>query len=163
MAAEKQVELDSDEDKGFNPDYMDFVSPAIALSFIAAVFLFCWPNQSLVFAESQFKNGHLRWMVVGLTLAGSISAFFTSKRSFIAILIDAALSAVMCIGLVLRFAAGVDPAAYFHAGKVEVFAYFYFVVIGSLLVPPACLGFLERLFARLFQPDMEPVRPARAQ
>jgi hypothetical protein len=152
--------LEPDEDKGFNPDYMDFVSPTIAVSFIAVIFLLCWPEQSLQFVENQFKTGHLRWMVTGLTLAGSISAFFTSKRSFIAILVDTVLSAAMCVLLVLRFAASysVDPAAYFRAGKVEVFAYFYFVVIASLLVPSVCLAVFERLFARYFQPAEDPAK-----
>src|SRR5262245_19411032 len=143
--ADEQVTLKPSENKDDQGRYMDFVSPLIAVSFIAAIFLLFWPEQSLSYVENLFKNGSLRWIVGVITIAGSLSALFVTKRSTIALLVDTVLSVVVCASFVLRFGAhpNVETTSYFPAGRVELFAYFYFIFVVSLLVPSVCIGILE--------------------
>ncbi len=142
----------SDEDKGLNPEYMDFVSPVIAISLMASGFLLILP-QSTDAVAGQLQAGNLRWMATTLTGLGTVSAFFTSRRSFVEILVDAVASVVTCgwltTFLLSRTDPFRDPVLDFRSGAVEVFAVSYFVVIGSLLAPSFVIGRAKRVTRRV--------------
>jgi hypothetical protein len=133
----------SDEDKGLNPEYMDFVSPVIAISLMASGFLLILP-QSTEAVAVQLQAGNIRWMATALTGLGTVSAFFTSRRSFVEILVDAVASVVTCGWLTTLLLSRTnpfrDPVLDFRSGSVEIFAVCYFVVIGSLLAPSFVIG-----------------------
>ena len=163
--ADGQVTLKPDEGQSNRGAYMDFVSPLIAVSAIAAIFLLFWPEQSLLYVENLFRNGHLRWIVGMITIAGSVSALFVTKRSTLVLLLDTVASALVCTFFVLRFGAHpyVETTSYFPAGRVELFAYFYFIFVVSLLVPSVCRSILETRLNRWLAANEETPRQKGGQ
>jgi hypothetical protein len=148
-----------------SPAHMDFVWPMIVVSLIVAILFLFRQGQSLAFMESEFKSGHLRWIVGVVTILASLSRLFKRQGSAPLLLLDAAMSATICASFVLRF--GVNPLVetrqYFPAGAVELFAYFYFTFITSLLVPSVFVSILQALALRLFRAGEEGSAPRVAR
>lgn len=166
MSDNEQLTPTPDQHEDLSPSpHRDFVWPMIVVSLIVAILFLFWREQSLVFAESQFKSGNLRWIVGVVTIVASLSGLFATQRSVPTLLIDTTLSAIVCASFVLRF--GLNPLVetryYFPAGNVELFAYFYFTFITSLLVPSVCLSVLQALALRIFRAGEEGSTPRVAR